>query len=125
MGSLGTDGYLAIAGRAKDLVITGGLNVYPREVEILLDSLPGVAESAVIGVPHADFGEAVVAVITAKPGAAPAEDTLIAALRERLARFKLPKRVLVLPELPRNAMGKVEKTTLRRRYADLFTTAGE
>lgn len=122
LGCLGTDGYLDIVGRAKDLIISGGLNVYPREVEILLDSLPGVAESAVIGVPHADFGEAVVAVITARPGTTPGEPALIEALRERLARFKIPKRVLVVGELPRNAMGKVEKTTLRKRYADLFTT---
>ncbi len=122
LGCLGADGYLDIVGRAKDLIISGGLNVYPREVEILLDSLPGVAESAVIGVPHADFGEAVVAIITARPGTTPGESALIAALRERLARFKIPKRVLVVEELPRNAMGKVEKTTLRKRYADLFTT---
>ena len=110
------DGYVTIVGRAKDLIITGGLNVYPKEVEQAIDALPGVVESAVIGVPHPDFGEAVVAVLTARgdPG------DVAAALRERLAAFKLPKHVAVVDELPRNAMGKVQKNLLRERFAGLF-----
>lgn len=116
LGSFDTDGYLSILGRAKDLVITGGLNVYPAEVEAALDALPGVAASAVIGVPHPDFGEAVVACVV---GAVEPE-TVRMALRERLAAFKIPKRVLLLPDLPRNAMGKVQKADLRKSYAGLF-----
>lgn len=116
MGAFDAEGYLSILGRAKDLVITGGLNVYPAEVEAALDDLPGVAASAVIGVPHPDFGEAVVACVVGQVE----EDTVRAALRERLAAFKIPKRVLVMPDLPRNAMGKVQKAELRRVYAGLF-----
>ncbi|MFO1207689.1 MAG: AMP-binding protein [Amaricoccus sp.] len=110
------DGYVTIVGRAKDLIISGGLNVYPKEIESAIDALPGVTESAVIGVPHPDFGEAVVAVLTATadPG------DVAAALRDRLAAFKLPKHVAVVDELPRNAMGKVQKNLLRDRYAGLF-----
>jgi malonyl-CoA/methylmalonyl-CoA synthetase len=124
-GVLDASGYLAIAGRSKDLVISGGLNVYPREVEDLLDSLPGVAESAVIGAPHPDLGEAVVAVVVAAAGAAVDEAGIMAALRGRLAGFKLPKRVIVADGLPRNAMGKVEKATLRARHARLFSADRE
>lgn len=120
MGSVDGQGYLSILGRAKDLVITGGLNVYPAEVEAALDDLPGVAASAVIGVPHPDFGEAVVACLVPASAAALSEDTVRSALRDRLAAFKLPKRVLILDELPRNAMGKVQKAELRRIYRDLF-----
>lgn len=120
VGAFDAEGYLSILGRAKDLVITGGLNVYPAEVEAALDDLPGVAASAVIGVPHPDFGEAVVACLVAAKGAALDEGSVRAALRDRLAAFKLPKRVLVLPDLPRNAMGKVRKAELRRVYAGLF-----
>lgn len=116
MGAFDADGYLSILGRAKDLVITGGLNVYPAEVEAALDDLPGVAASAVIGVPHPDFGEAVVACVVGQVE----EDAVRAALRERLAAFKIPKRVLVMPDLPRNAMGKVQKAELRRVHAGLF-----
>jgi malonyl-CoA/methylmalonyl-CoA synthetase len=116
MGSLSTDGYLTIAGRSKDLIITGGYNVYPKEIELLLDEQPGVQESAVIGVPHPDFGEAVTAVVVPKPGAQPSEQALIAALKAQLANFKVPKRVHVVGELPRNAMGKVQKNVLRDRY---------
>ena len=126
-GDLGTrdaDGYVTIVGRGKDLVITGGLNVYPREVEMLIDDLPGVLESAVIGVPHPDFGEAVVAVVAPRPGAALEPDALMNALTDRIARFKQPKRVIVVPELPRNAMGKVQKAALRARHAGLFGGAG-
>lgn len=124
LGSLGADGYLTLVGRSKDLVISGGLNVYPREVEILIEELPGVAESAVIGVPHPDFGEAVVAVVVLEAGATATEAGIIAALRERLAGYKVPKRVFVLAELPRNAMGKIEKSVLRARFARTFETDG-
>lgn len=120
MGAVDAQGYLSILGRAKDLVITGGLNVYPAEVEAALDDLPGVAASAVIGVPHPDFGEAVVACLVAATGARLDEDGVRAALRDRLAAFKLPKRVLVLDDLPRNAMGKVQKAELRRLHNGLF-----
>jgi malonyl-CoA/methylmalonyl-CoA synthetase len=120
LGVFDADGYLSILGRAKDLVITGGLNVYPAEVEAALDDLPGVAASAVIGVPHPDFGEAVVACLVPAKGAILAEDNIRAALRDRLAAFKIPKRVLILPDLPRNAMGKVQKADLRKHHAGLF-----
>ncbi|WP_149589115.1 AMP-binding protein [Tabrizicola flagellatus] len=120
MGAFDADGYLSILGRAKDLVITGGLNVYPAEVEAALDDLPGVAASAVIGVPHPDFGEAVVACLVPARGAELDEERIRLALRDRLAAFKIPKRVLVLDELPRNAMGKVQKAELRRAHAGLF-----
>ena len=116
LGSLDADGYLAIAGRSKDLIISGGYNVYPKEVELAIDELPGVEECAVVGVPHKDFGEAVTAVVVARPGTPPTEESIIAALRERLANFKVPKRVHVVDELPRNAMGKVQKSVLRERY---------
>jgi malonyl-CoA/methylmalonyl-CoA synthetase len=114
------DGYVSIVGRAKDLIISGGLNIYPREIEGWLDRLEGVRESAVIGVPHPDFGEAVVAVVVARPGAAPSEAALIAALKAQIAGFKVPKRVIVADELPRNAMGKVQKNLLRERHRGLF-----
>jgi malonyl-CoA/methylmalonyl-CoA synthetase len=121
VGRFDDDGYLHIVGRSKDLVITGGLNVYPVEVEAVLDELPGVLETAVIGVPDADFGEAVVAVVVPLPGASLDADSLRAAAREHLAGFKVPKQVHVVETLPRNAMGKVEKATLRRMFA---TTEG-
>lgn len=120
MGAFDADGYLSILGRAKDLVITGGLNVYPAEVEATLDDLPGVAASAVIGVPHPDFGEAVVACLVPARGAELDEERIRVTLRDRLAAFKIPKRVVVLDELPRNAMGKVQKAELRRAHAGLF-----
>lgn len=120
MGTFDDEGYLSILGRAKDLVITGGLNVYPAEVEAALDGLPGVAASAVIGVPHPDFGEAVVACLVPVPGASLEEAGIRAALRDRLAAFKIPKRILVLDVLPRNAMGKVQKSDLRKAHAGLF-----
>ena len=116
VGTLSVDGYLTIVGRSKDLIITGGYNVYPKEIELALDDLPGVQESAVVGVPHPDFGEAVTAVVVARKGAAPTEGELLAALKTRLANFKLPKRIHVVKELPRNAMGKVQKNVLRDRY---------
>jgi malonyl-CoA/methylmalonyl-CoA synthetase len=117
LGELLDNGYLKIVGRAKDLIITGGLNVYPKEIEERIDALPGIAESAVIGVPDQDFGEAVTAVVVAKAGEAPSEAVLIAALKAEIADFKVPKRVHFVEELPRNAMGKVEKNTLRKRYS--------
>jgi malonyl-CoA/methylmalonyl-CoA synthetase len=117
MGELLDNGYLKIVGRAKDLIITGGLNVYPKEIEERIDALPGIAESAVIGVPDPDFGEAVTAVVVAKAGQALSEADLIAALKAEIAQFKVPKRVHFVEELPRNAMGKVEKNTLRKRYS--------
>jgi malonyl-CoA/methylmalonyl-CoA synthetase len=121
VGRIDAAGYVHIVGRAKDLVISGGLNVYPKEVEAVLDGLPGVAESAVIGLPHPDFGEAVAAVVCALAGApAPEAAALIAAAREQLAAFKVPKVVFLVAELPRNAMGKVQKAELRRRYAATF-----
>ncbi len=121
LGRIDADGYLHIVGRAKDLIITGGFNVYPIEVEEALDAVPGVAESAVIGLPHPDFGEAVFAVLTlSDPRVIP--DAALAAIRDRLARFKHPKAAVVIDALPRNAMGKVQKAALRAQYADRFQT---
>jgi malonyl-CoA/methylmalonyl-CoA synthetase len=117
LGVMEPDGRVSIVGRGKDLIISGGLNVYPKEVEIELDAMDGVTESAVIGVPHPDFGESVVAVVTGNP---PPEPEMIAQLSERLARFKVPKRIFTVPELPRNVMGKVQKAELRQRFADTF-----
>jgi len=116
VGSLAADGYVTIAGRSKDLIISGGYNVYPKEIEMAIDELPGVQESAVVGVPHPDFGEAVTAVVVARPGASIAEGEIIATLRRKLANFKVPKRVYFVDELPRNAMGKVQKNVLREKY---------
>lgn len=122
-GDLGTrsdDGYVTIVGRAKDLVITGGLNVYPREVEMALDEVPGVLESAVIGLPHPDLGEAVFAVLARRPGADLQPEAALAAIRDRLARFKQPRAAVVVDALPRNTMGKVQKAELRRIHAGWF-----
>ena len=110
-------GYLRLVGRAKDLIITGGLNVYPKEIEERLDQMDGVEESAVVGVPDPDFGEAVAAVIVGKPGHTLTEAGIIAALRGEIAHFKVPKRVVFAESLPRNAMGKVQKAALRERLA--------
>jgi malonyl-CoA/methylmalonyl-CoA synthetase len=119
--TIDADGRVTIVGRAKDLIISGGFNVYPKEIETEINLLPGVAESAVLGVPHPDFGEGVIAVVTPAPGASlPGEEQMIGTLAERLAKFKLPKRLFVMQELPRNAMGKVQKAELRNRYSDLF-----
>jgi malonyl-CoA/methylmalonyl-CoA synthetase len=119
LGKVDQDGYVHIVGRGKDLIITGGFNVYPKEIETEIDALPGIIESAVIGVPHADFGEGVTAVVVAGAGA-PDEAAILAHLEGRLARFKLPKRVLFAEELPRNAMGKVQKNLLREAHAQLY-----
>jgi malonyl-CoA/methylmalonyl-CoA synthetase len=120
LGRVDEDGYIHIVGRAKDLVISGGFNVYPKEVESEIDSIDSVLESAVIGVPHADFGEAVTAVVVPRPGATLTEEAILAALSSRLAKFKTPKRVFMVDLLPRNAMGKVQKATLRETYKDTF-----
>jgi malonyl-CoA/methylmalonyl-CoA synthetase len=121
LGTLDVRGYVHIVGRAKDLVISGGYNIYPKEIESELDRLPGVLESAVFGVPHPDFGEGVTAAVVRSGGTESlSESEAIAALRARLASYKLPKRVLFLDDLPRNTMGKVEKKLLRERYAEIY-----
>ena len=122
LGMLDADGYLHIVGRSKDLIISGGYNIYPIEIEVLLDAVPGVAESAVIGLPHPDLGEAVFAVITAQSGWAIDPAAVLQSLAGHLARFKHPKAVVVVADLPRNTMGKVQKAALRSRYADWFFT---
>ena len=122
---LDPDGYVQIVGRAKDLVITGGYNVYPKEVELLLDAVPGVEESAVIGLPHPDFGEAVFAVLVAKKGAALDAGAVLAAIAPQLAKFKQPKAAVVVADLPRNTMGKVQKNLLREQYKDQFRRMGD
>ena len=122
VGRLDERGVLTIVGRSKDLIITGGYNVYPAEVEALLNELPGVAESAVVGVPHPDFGEGVVAAIVPRNGETPDCDALIASMKARIAPFKVPKRVFVMDELPRNAMGKVQKNRLREQLAVTFAS---
>jgi len=118
VGSWDANGYLSIVGRSKDLIITGGYNVYPKEIESYLDEIEGVLESAVIGVPHRDYGEAVVAVVVPAPGAKLAESALVAALKAHIASFKVPRRVHVVDQLPRNTMGKVQKNVLRERFSD-------
>jgi malonyl-CoA/methylmalonyl-CoA synthetase len=123
LGRIDEKGYVYIVGRGKDLVITGGFNVYPKEVETEIDALPGIAESAVIGVPHPDFGEGVTAVVVRKDGAKIDERGISRALDGRLAKFKLPKRILFADNLPRNAMGKVQKNVLRDTYQDLYKKA--
>src|SRR5271168_4499434 len=120
LGKIDTQGYVHILGRGKDLVISGGFNVYPKEIETEIDAMPGVIESAVIGVPHADFGEGVTAVVVCDKGAGVDEASVLRALDGRLAKFKMPKRVFVVDELPRNAMGKVQKNILRNTYADIY-----
>src|SRR5690606_2184960 len=107
------DSYLTIVGRSKDMIISGGFNVYPKEIENLIDALPGVAESAIIGTPHPDFGEAVVAVVVPRAGTELHADELIAQLKPMIANFKMPKQVHVVDALPRNTMGKVQKNVLR------------
>ncbi|UCE32195.1 MAG: malonyl-CoA synthase [Burkholderiales bacterium] len=116
LGKFDARGYLSIVGRSKDLIISGGYNVYPKEIEGFIDEMPGVAESAVIGVPHRDFGEAVTAVVVPRPGAELDEAAIIAELRARIAGFKVPKRVHIVDELPRNSMGKVQKNMLREQF---------
>ncbi len=120
VGKVDERGYVTIVGRSKDLIITGGYNVYPAEIEGYLNDMPGVAESAVIGVPHPDFGEGVVAVVVARPGASPEPAALIAALKGQIANFKVPKHCFVVDALPRNTMGKVQKNLLREQHKGLF-----
>ncbi|MGJ7039417.1 malonyl-CoA/methylmalonyl-CoA synthetase [Shinella sp. BE166] len=120
LGKVDERGYVHIVGRGKDLVISGGYNIYPKEVETEIDGMPGVIESAVIGVPHPDFGEGVTAVVVLKKGAALDEKAVLDGLKDRLARYKQPKRVLFVDDLPRNTMGKVQKNVLRDTYADLY-----
>ncbi len=121
LGKIDAKGYVHILGRGKDLVISGGFNVYPKEIESEIDAMPGVIESAVIGVPHADFGEGVTAVLVCDKGAKVDEASVLQALDGRLAKFKMPKRVFVVDELPRNAMGKVQKNILRDTYAKIYS----
>ena len=119
LGKIDDKGYVHILGRGKDLVISGGFNVYPKEIESEIDAMPGVVESAVIGVPHADFGEGVTAVVVASP--APVDEaTVLKGLEGRLAKFKMPKRVFIVDDLPRNTMGKVQKNVLRDTYANIY-----
>ncbi len=125
LGMIDEQGYLNIVGRDKDLIISGGFNVYPAEIEAAIDELPAVAESAVIGVPHPDFGEGVMAVVACKSGEMLDEETVISSLSDTLARFKQPKRVAFVDALPRNAMGKIQKNELRDRYAATFKEPSE
>jgi len=120
LGLIDADGYVRIVGRNKDLIISGGYNIYPREIELVLDAQPGVRESAVIGVPHPDFGETPVAVIVPEPGAAPDLEAIAEAAGRALARFKQPRRLILAEALPRNAMGKVQKAQLRKAHRGLF-----
>src|SRR5664280_2626090 len=121
LGKIDAKGYVHILGRGKDLVISGGFNVYPKEIESEIDAMPGVIESAVIGVPHADFGEGVTAVLVRGKGAHVDETSVLKALDGRLAKFKMPKRVIVVHELPRNTMGKVQKNILRDTYSKIYS----
>ena len=125
MSKIDAEGYVHIVGRAKDLVISGGYNVYPKEIELVIDALPGVAESAVVGLPHPDFGEAVTAVVKRCTihGGEIAEEAIIEACAKDLARFKVPKRVFFVEDLPRNTMGKVQKAELRKAYGETFGAA--
>ncbi|MBN2741803.1 MAG: malonyl-CoA synthase [Rhodobacteraceae bacterium] len=120
IGQIDADGYVQIVGRAKDLIISGGYNIYPKEIELILDEQPGVLESAVIGVPHPDFGEGVVAVLVPQPGASIDPEAIRSGIAERIAKFKQPKVIEVLPELPRNTMGKVQKNLLRDQFGTAF-----
>jgi len=121
VGKVDERGYVSIVGRSKDLIISGGFNVYPAEIEGYINELPGVAESALVGVPHPDFGEVGVAVVVARPDSALQPDEIVAALKARLANFKIPKRCFVVEELPRNTMGKVQKNLLREQHKGLFS----
>ncbi|MDU9003921.1 malonate--CoA ligase [Sedimentitalea todarodis] len=120
LGMIDDQGYVQIVGRNKDLIISGGYNIYPKEIELVLDDQPGVLESAVIGVPHPDFGETVVGVLVAEPGATLDTEAVAAAVCQSLARFKHPRKLVILPELPRNTMGKVQKNLLRDQFGALF-----
>ncbi|MCM2562863.1 malonyl-CoA synthase [Lutimaribacter sp. EGI FJ00015] len=121
LGFVDADGYVTIVGRGKDLIISGGYNIYPKEIELVLDEAQGVLESAVIGVPHPDFGETPVGVLARRPGQEPDTDAIMASLHDALARFKHPRKLVVVDSLPRNTMGKVQKNVLRDAYQGLFT----
>ncbi len=123
LGRVDEDGYVHIVGRGKDLIISGGFNIYPKEIELVLDDQPGVLESAVIGVPHPDFGETPLGILVPEPGQTPDLDAILSSVRDQLARFKHPRKLILLDELPRNTMGKVQKNILRDCYKDLFTKA--
>ena len=120
IGVKSNDDYISIVGRAKDMIITGGLNVYPSEIELTINRIEGVKESAIIGLPHADFGEAVTAVIVLYHADALSSDTIISAIKNSLANYKIPKKVIFVNELPKNAMGKVQKNILRAEYSNLY-----
>ena len=120
LGKIDDKSYVHILGRGKDLVISGGFNVYPKEIESEIDAMPDVVESAVIGVPHADFGEGVTAVVVRHAGSDVSEASVLKGLDGRLAKFKMPKRVFIVDELPRNTMGKVQKNVLRDMYKDIY-----
>ncbi len=124
LGKFDADGYVHIVGRNKDLIISGGYNIYPKEVELVLDEQPGVLESAVIGVPHPDFGETVLGLVVAQKGQTPDIEAAMSRIRDSLARFKHPRKLILVDELPRNTMGKVQKNVLRETYKDLFAKAG-
>lgn len=123
LGKIDEDGYIHIVGRNKDLIISGGYNIYPKEIELVLDAQPGVLESAIVGVPHPDFGETVLGVVVPKPGESPDLDAISAAVAASLARFKHPRKLVIVDELPRNTMGKVQKNVLRDSYRGLFVPA--
>jgi malonyl-CoA/methylmalonyl-CoA synthetase len=118
LATMSDDGRVTIVGREKDLIISGGYNIYPKEIELAIDECDGVKESAVIGTPHADFGEGVVAVVVTEDGVDIDESDILETLSGQLARFKQPKRIFFVDELPRNTMGKVQKNTLREDYQD-------
>jgi malonyl-CoA/methylmalonyl-CoA synthetase len=120
LGRIDEKGYLVIVGRNKDLIISGGYNIYPKEIELLLDEQPGVVESAVIGAPHPDFGESVVGILVAEKGQSIDVAEIEANLGTSLARFKQPRKQIVVDTLPRNTMGKVQKNILRDSYGDVF-----
>ena len=122
LGRIDQDGYVQIVGRNKDLIISGGYNIYPKEIELVLDDQPGVLESAVIGVPHPDFGETVLGVIVPENGVTPDVESIEKAVSQSLARFKHPRKLVMLEELPRNTMGKVQKNILREHYQGMFTS---
>jgi len=122
VGKIDADGFVTIVGRSKDLIISGGYNVYPAEVESFINELAGVSESAVVGVPHPDFGEVGVAVVVTKQGVKLDADSVVANLKSRLANFKVPKHCALVAELPRNTMGKVQKNLLREQFKSLFQT---
>ena len=119
LGEIDGDGYLSIVGRAKDLIISGGYNIYPKEIELILDDMPNVIESAVVGVPHADMGEGVIAVLAASNGVDVAQ--IEAQIKTMVAGFKRPRRFYVVESLPRNTMGKVQKNALRDQFGDAFS----